>query len=78
MNCATDISGKGGISEYISGREGILEVFLILGYCRVVLFDWFFFWKCFTLSTAVRSGSSGVREACGSGQCCGSCYRVEQ
>lgn len=43
MSCVTDISGKEGISEYIPGREGILEVFLILGYCRVVLFDWFFF-----------------------------------
>lgn len=77
--CNRYIRQKGHFSIYISGREDILEVFLILGYCRVVLFDFFFFsWKCFTLPTAVRSGPSGVREACGSGQRCGSCYRAEQ
>lgn len=41
---------KGGISEYVAGREGILEVFLILGYCRVVLFDCFFFLEVFYTS----------------------------
>lgn len=58
MICATDISGKGGISEYISGGEGVLEVFsLVLGYCRVVLFDCFVF---FFLEVFYTSYSSKI------------------
>lgn len=76
--CNRYIRRKGHFSIYIRqrGHSWSLSNFGLLQSC----FVWFFFfsWKCFTLPTAVRSGPSGVREGCGSGQRGGSCYRVEQ